>query len=147
MAVDKAKWHYEAENYPDELDEDCAATHIGMFLAWAVLHGLVGDELREDSNEAIDALCSRRITGREFLIDECDGCLGEGDLNDEGKGFAASYYTSEAPTEERYLLDYSECLAENVESIYHVEDSWENYDRLAPVIDRAFADWRHRTRA
>ena len=43
--------------------ESAAATHIGMFLAWALLHGMAGEELIDDSAEALAAL-QRRGDGR-----------------------------------------------------------------------------------
>lgn len=47
-----------------------------MFLAWAIINNLEGEELIEDSKESLDAVRQRSMTGREFLIKECDEVLG-----------------------------------------------------------------------
>ena len=78
MKFDDASWHYEGD-YPADLPESAAATHIGMFLAWALLHGMAG-ELIDDSAEALAAL-QRRVTGAQFLITELDEKLIDEDLN------------------------------------------------------------------
>jgi hypothetical protein len=41
MSYDRADFDYSTEDEP--LPQGHAATHIGMFLAWAVQHGLEGD--------------------------------------------------------------------------------------------------------
>ena len=41
MSYDKADWH-SGGNYPADLPSDNGGTHIGMFLAWAILRGLEG---------------------------------------------------------------------------------------------------------
>ena len=71
MKFDDASWHYEGD-YPADLPESAAATHIGMFLAWALLHGMAGEELIDDSAEALAALQRRELTGAQFLITELD---------------------------------------------------------------------------
>lgn len=137
MAYDRADWHYGGD-YPDDLPPENGGTHIGMFLAWAIIHHLEGDLHREDSQPALAAVRERRMTGCEFLFQECDEKFWEEDLNDEGNAFAASYYDAE----DGYLSDYERVLSEGLDTLYHVADTWENYDKLSPVIDSRFAAWR-----
>jgi len=138
MAYDKAEWHYGGV-YAEDLPPENGGTHIGMFLAWAILHGLEGALHREEWPEALAALRARQITGRTFLIQRCDGALGEDDFSPEGNAFAAAYYASD-----NYVADYQDVLGGNEPTLYHVADTWENYDRIAPVIDRRFKEWKEK---
>jgi hypothetical protein len=136
MVYDKAEWHYDGD-YPEDLPDENGATHIGMFLAWIVLHKLEGELQRDEWPEALAELRARRITGRDFLMKQCDGALGEDELSPEGNDFAAAYYASD-----QYLNDYTNVLGGDLPTLYHVTDSWENYDIIARVIDRRFKEWK-----
>lgn len=140
MSYDQAEWH-SGGNYPDDLPAENGGTHIGMFLAWVIVNGMEGDELREYSSESLEAVRARRMTGREFLFKECDGKLCEWDLNEECNAFARYYYS--AP-ECIYLKDYAETLAADLPSVYHVQDTWENYEKIAAVITERFKDWKRK---
>ena len=134
---DDASWHYEGE-YPDEQPEEGGATRIGLFLAWAIRRGLLSELHRHQRPEAVAAVTARALTGAEFLLRECDEELTDEDLNAEGNRFAVWHY------EDRYLEDYAELFADDdgVETLYHVQDTWESYDRLERVLDRRFSEWR-----
>lgn len=41
-----------------------------------------------------------------------------------------------------YFADYEATLAHGLPSVYHVEDSWENYHKIASVIDDRFSQWQ-----
>jgi hypothetical protein len=112
-----------------------------MFLAWAVLHGLEGDLHREHSRTDLLLLRSRKITGREFLFRACDGKFWEDDLSEEGNGFARWYYAPESGGYGPYVDDYEAILAAGLPTLYHVADTWENFDKIARVIDSRFAEW------
>ena len=40
------------------------------------------------------------------------------------------------------MADYEDVLGDDLPSLYHVEDTWANFDRLAPVLDARLAEWR-----
>ncbi len=144
MAYDKLDWHV-GGTFPDDLPEEAGATHIGFFIAWAITRGLEGDVHHEDerSQEPLAAVRERRMTGRTFFLKECDAKFWEDDLNDVANEFARAYYgADEAPS---YLDDYVTLLAEDLPSEYHVEDSWENFDKVAALLDRRFAEWKSGT--
>jgi hypothetical protein len=134
MKYDDASWHYGGD-YPKDLPSEAAATHIGMFLAWAILRDLVGDLHREDSQASLEKVRTRHMTGREFLLKECDEKFTDEDLSELGNEFALSYY------EQTYLTDYCDTLVEG-DTAYHVADTWENFARLAKVLDRRLAEWQ-----
>lgn len=116
--LDDASWHD-------------AATHIGLFVAWILLAGLWKGEA---SQTAVVAKVRRRsMTGGQFLLQQCDGKLTSDDLTAEGAGFAESYYPKQ------YMKDYHRLLVGKQPTDYAVDDTWENYDRLAEAIDKR---WR-----
>ena len=138
MAYDRADWHYGGD-FPAGLPPENGGTHIGMFLAWAIHRDLAGELHREDSVGPLAAVRERRMTGREFLFSQCDEKFWEEDLNDEGNAFAKEYYQKKGA--DGYLSDYEATFAEGLPSLYHVADTWENFDRIAAVIDRRYAQW------
>jgi hypothetical protein len=139
MTYDSADWHYDGD-FPEDLPPEAGGTHIGMFLAWVITRGLEGKKHREEPASAAAALRFRHITGREFLFTQCDERLWDKDLSDEGNAFAMAYYEAEGYG--GYLSDYEEMLGEGLPSLYHVENSWENFDKLAPRIDQRYQEWK-----
>lgn len=147
MAYDRSDWHD-----ADDLPEGSGGTHIGMFLAWAFSRGMAGDFHREESDADLKRLARREITGREFLIEACDEKLWEDDLNDEGNALAADYYDHKSAFAQQhgtYLTDYDAVFSqvanergEALDSLYLVEDTWENFDRLSPLLDQRLEQWR-----
>ncbi|MBD2715906.1 hypothetical protein KBK19_12755 [Microvirga sp. STR05] len=143
MALDKADWHYGGD-FPEELPDENGATHIGMFIAWIIQQELEGEVHHEDEDgkQALEAVRQRTMTGRDFLQTQCDEKFWAEDLNDEGLAFAHYYYSDEEGGLGSYYEDYEQTLAADLPTIYHVEDTWNNYDRLKPVIDQRFAEWK-----
>jgi hypothetical protein len=41
-----------------------------------------------------------------------------------------------------YRSDYEELLVKNLPSIYHVDDTWENYEKISARITSRFKDWK-----
>ena len=138
MAYDRADWHYGGD-YPEGLPPENGGTHIGMFLAWAIMNGLEGEFHREESPASLAAVRARQMTGRQFLSKECDEKFWDEDLSDEGNAFAKHYYESN-----RYFEDYEAALAGDLPSMYHVQDTWQNYDTIAPIITRRFEEWKRK---
>jgi hypothetical protein len=144
MSYDKADWHY-GGSYPKDLPPENGGTHIGIFLAWAILHYLEGEELREDevTARALDAVRNRTITGRDFLFEQCDEKFTDADLNEEGNRFAGWYYETNKEGRPSYLVDYPLVFLDAPNGdIYYLENSWANYDRMALIIDRRFDEWK-----
>lgn len=136
MAYDRADWHYGGD-YPEDLPEENGGTHIGIFLAWAIHNGLVGTFHLEESKESVEKVKSREMTGREFLFQECDEKFWEEDLSDEGNSFASDYYANDT-----YFSDYVSVVPEELPTMYHFEDSWENYDQVAAKISKSYLEWK-----
>jgi len=135
---DKAKWHY-GGNYPDELPNSHALVHIGIFLAWLVDHDLYGEEFHDDFATEIAALKDRRLTG-PHVLEQADGVFADDMLNDEGNAFTRYYY-GVADRPGPYVADYERVFGQDVPTLYHVEDTWENYARIAVVLNRRYQEW------
>ena len=140
MAYDRADFDYSTEDAP--LPQGHAATHIGMFLAWAILQGLENDYHKQYSAELLGKVRRREITGRGFFQAACKEQFAEKDLNVEGNAFAEHYYRDEAGNRREYFEDYKRVLAAGLPGFWHVADTWENFDKLAPVITQRFEEWK-----
>jgi len=141
MAYDRADWHYGGD-YPKDLPPENGGTHIGMFLAWAIINGLEGALHREESAASLAAVRARQMTGRQFLFKECDQKFWDEDLNEEGNAFAKDYYDSNNASGFRYDEDYDQIFGAGLPTLYHLEDTWHNYDKIAAVITQRFEEWR-----
>jgi hypothetical protein len=151
MSCDRIDWH-SGGDYPPDLPDENGGIHIGMFLTWAFGQGMAGEIHREESAELLEQLARREITGLNFLLDACDGKFWEMDLDERGNAFAADYYHDNSAFAERYgsyLGDYCHVFKRHAAehgfeyaSEYHVENSWENFERLKPVLDQRFAQWQ-----
>jgi hypothetical protein len=133
---DDMKWHAGGE-FPPELPPQSAATHIGMFLGWAIDRGFEGELLDEQFPEVLRRFRQRQATGREALLVCCDGKLIDDFLNNEGNAFARAYYETDM-----YVDDYADVLGDDVPTLFHVEDDWANYARIKERLDRRYAEWK-----
>ena len=141
MSYDRADFNYSTEAEP--LPEGHAATHIGMFLAWAVLNSLESDFHRERSAELLARLRCREITGRQFFAAACSERFSERDLSEEGNAFAQYYYVDDTGKRGAYFTDYKRVLAAGLPSFWHVADTRDNYEKIAAVISRRYEEWKN----
>lgn len=143
VSYDKMEWHYGGQ-FPEDLPDERGGTHIGIFLAWCVLHDLDGDLHRKQTANETAALRARKITGRQFLQNACGEKFTSLSLNETGQQFCQTYYLEEHPSScGSYMDDYCSTLAASLSTAYHVEDTWENYDLMETVIDKKFEIWKH----
>jgi hypothetical protein len=134
--IDRADWHY-GGNYPKTLPPENGGTHIGMYLAWVIHRGLGAPELVELGGETYDQVLRREATGRDLLFKELDEKFFDSLLREECRDFTAAYYETN-----EYVNDYSRALGGHLPTLYEVEDTWENYEKVAPIIDERFAAWK-----
>ena len=133
---DKAKWHFGGD-FPDELDSFQGHIYTGFYLTW-----LIENDLFENQNDpAIKAeilkIKNREITGANFYKEFLDGVFMDEDLTDVGIEF--SYFYFEKGT---YLDDYADALSDDLPSIYHIKDNWDNYKRIKVIVDKRFNKWK-----
>jgi len=138
MKYDDASWHYGGD-FPEDLPPEAGATHTGMFVAWCLLNDLGGSLHTEEFPDTLVELRERKLTPGAFLIEACDGKFTDEDLRVEGNAFTEVYFDF---SEGKYLSDYEECLGVEGGSLYAVPDTWDSFDKLAPVISRRFENWK-----
>jgi hypothetical protein len=136
---DKAKYHYDG-SYPEGLPVKQAFNHTGMFLGWNVDQNLCSDWFKEELKPELAQYRDRKITGAQ-LYEFCDGVFEDGMLNEEGNAFARAYFDFEKG---EYLFDYEDVLGEDLPTMYHVEDNWENYEKLKCKVDERYEAWKKR---
>jgi anaerobic magnesium-protoporphyrin IX monomethyl ester cyclase len=73
------------------------------------------------------------------LFYKIDGVLADDMLNDEGNAFSKYYFDFDKG---QYLKDYENLFAAELPTLYHVSDSWRNYDRLKEIIDLRYSEWK-----
>lgn len=144
---DDASWHYEGD-FPDNLPEINGATHIGMLLTWIIENALYSEEFEEDFSEEITDVKNKTLTGAACLMQCCEGKLSDYDLNDAGNEFIGAYYDENSTFSQEYasyLEDYTNLVNADAryETLYHIEDSWDNYESIRPRIDQRFEEWQH----
>ncbi len=134
---DNAKSHF-LGNFPDSLPIEQAYVHIGMYLGWVIERDLYSEYFEEASVQIFRF--KRKEISCTILSEIWDGYLGFELFNREGNMFTYYYYGGGL-----YRADYDENLVKTLPSIYHVNDSWENYDKMKNRIDLRHQDWKKLT--
>lgn len=144
MKYDDASWHYGGD-FPSSLPESAGATHIAMFVSWAVLNGMAGDLHTSDFSEDLGKLSRQEISPGEWFLRVCDGKFTDEDLSGDGQQFAAAYYAYENGLHTgsgSYLADYDHTFSSS-ETLYHVPDTWETQATVSQFIEARLARWRN----
>ena len=108
-------------------DIDRAIVPMGMMMSWCVQMQLLAPEVVAAHESLVLRIRYRESRGSELLA-ACGGDLRGPLFTEPGQRFLAEYYP-------RYLEDYRRVFGDE---LYAVEDNWDNYARLAPVITRAY---------
>ncbi len=135
LIYDRAKHHF-LGNFPSVLPIEQAYVHIGMFLGWICENDLYSDFFEEEAALQILRFRRRQISC-SILSAVWDGYLGSELFNEEGNEFCQYYYQSG-----KYKKDYERTLAADLPSIYHVEDNWKNYEKIARKISARYRKWK-----
>jgi hypothetical protein len=131
--LDDVSWYMDSS----ESEED-AATHIGMFVSWLIHNNLWGSHPGTDWSDSVSLVRKRSMSGRTFFLERCDGKLMSEMLTEEGAAFAEAYYLKS------YLKDFQRVLGQEDKPDFVVEDTWENFDSLANVINGRHEKWKAR---
>jgi hypothetical protein len=137
QVYDKAKYH-SGGNFPEDLDHFQANVHTGMYVGWLMDNNLLDQEFFIDSQPAIQEFKNRLITGSQFYETQMDGVLLIDEVSEIGNRFSLEYFEFDNG---KYLGDYEATLASKLPTLYHVQDTWENYEKIRTVIDKRFFDW------
>jgi hypothetical protein len=131
--LDDASYHMGADDFPDDAPEENGATHIGMFLTWAIRKGLFA--CPDAPPEAVEAVRTGEMSGRDFVLEQYYGKLLSECFTAAGAAFAARHY-------EAYLADFGRLLGKGLRSEYLVEDSPANYEIISKTLDQRWEAFR-----
>ena len=134
---DRADYH--AKTIAEEgLPARQAFVHTGMFVGWLIEMRLLSEAFAGRVQDDTEAFSERRVSG-PVLYERWQGILRDDMLGNEGSAFARAYFDFDRG---HYLEDYAEVLAPEDETLFGVEDTWVNYDRLAKRLHRRFTEWQ-----
>ena len=124
---DDAKWH-SGGDFPEDLPPSAGATHIGMFLAWAMSREMVSE--KHMGNPVPEK-------PGQYLLQRCEGMLRFEDLCGIGNEFAWNYYS----VRNKYVDDLQE-IARGLPTAYHLCDDLSTLQKVSLACDRRFKAWR-----
>ena len=107
-----------------------------MYLGWIINNDLYS-EFFEDEAAGQMIKFQRRDISCTILSELWDGYLGHELFSKEGNMFTYYYYAGGL-----YRRDYTDILSNDLPSLYHVKDSWENFDKMAQKITERFKQWK-----
>lgn len=141
IVYDKAKYHFDAENYPKDLPVEQAYVHTGMFLGWIIDNDLFNKEFFDELGilKDINAFRNRKIKATDIYRNQLDGALTSEDLSEEGNSFAQYYFDA---NKWPFINDYTKLFDLSSDKIYSVEDTWENYAKVKKIIDQRYTEWK-----
>ncbi len=137
---DKAAYHDEAVaklGLPEEHTEN----HTLFFLRWLLETNLVSEWYLKETAETREACREGKATVRD-VYRQMASALMDDMLSAEGAEFVKDYYSVSKVRLAGYPRDYEITLQGNLASSYHVPYTEENYQRIRPVIDRRYQDWK-----
>ena len=141
---DKAKWHYEGD-YPKGLPKAQAFVHTGLFTGWLIERNMIDRRFTRQFSREFPVFTKqfkeRKLTGPQ-VYKMWGGCLHDEMLTPEANQFAQEYYDGDG-----FWKDYRKLLVKRLPSWYHVQDTWANYDILAPQIDARYEAWKSQGKA
>jgi hypothetical protein len=132
---DNAKTHF-LGNFPKALPIEQAYVHIGMYLGWIIERELYSEYFEEEASAQIFRFKRREISCT-ILSELWDGYLGHEFFSKPGNMFTYFYYAGGI-----YHTDYKNLVALDLPSVYHVDDSWSNYNTIKDQLDLRFANWK-----
>jgi hypothetical protein len=140
VVFDKAKWHVN-DAFPKELNQYQSYVHTGLYVAWLVDNNFYEEDFKSENDEAVLKHLKRQTSPVKFYELQLDGVFDAEGLTQEAIKFTSHYFDFENG---KYLEDYFSILDPNDElpSLFHVEDSWENFEKLKPVLNERLREWR-----
>jgi len=134
---DKAKWHFDGD-FPKELNIYQAYVHTGFFIGWLVIKDLISEEFKVESRDAIQRFLNKEITCVQLFDEQLDGVFSSNEVNDKGYSFTKSYFEFENGN---YLNDYEMALASDFPSLYYVQDTWDNFEKICSIIEKGYQEF------
>jgi len=140
VVFDKAKWHVN-DDFPSDLDQHQSYVHSGLFICWLIDKGFIDDDFKTENLDGINLLTSRQVAPSQFYVDYLDGVFNAEGLTLIAIKFTTDYFDFEKGN---YVTDYLATLdpSDSLPSLFHVADTWGNYDKLKLVINKRFTEWK-----
>jgi hypothetical protein len=132
---DNAKNHF-LGNFPESLPIEQAYVHIGMYLGWIIENNLFSEYFEDEAEHQMYRF-QRRELSCTILSEVWDGYLGYELFSKEGNMFTYYYYGGGI-----YKKDYERLLVKDLPSIYHVKDTWDNYNTMQEQITKRYNEWK-----
>lgn len=140
VVFDKAKWHLN-EDFPKELPHYQSYVHTGLYICWLLEVNLYEQDFKNQHSEAIQQLLSHQRTPAQFYEQILDGVFDSDGLTQEAIQFTTDYFDfSNGKYVQDYLAIYDS--TETMPTIFHVADTWENYDKLKDTLNKRLEEWR-----
>lgn len=133
---DKAKYHYENFEAEENLPLKQAYVHTGFFLGWLIENDMVSEWFKKHFDNVIQDFKQRKITGPE-AYEKSGGVFAQDMVNEEGHQFTMYYFDFSSGEYRYHYLEAFDCEP----TVYHVEDTWENYDHIKDWIDNEYEYW------
>ena len=132
---DLAKNHFLGD-FPASLPIEKAYLHIGIYMGWIIDNDLYSEYFEDEASTEIYRF-KRRDIGCIILAEIWDGALSHELFSNETNLFTFYYYAGGI-----FKKDYNEVLVKSHKTIYHVEDTWENFEKISKRISERFEEWR-----
>jgi hypothetical protein len=132
-------WHWHTEGaFPPDREPEAGYVHIAAFMAWLADHDMLDRQwmAAADVNGAALAIAARSGPISAFR-DATGGRFSSEMLTPEGQAFTGAYYAPEYG----YARDWRRVFGRRAD-VYDVPDEWQSYDRVAPLIERRYAEWK-----
>ncbi|NJN24634.1 MAG: hypothetical protein HC819_00850 [Cyclobacteriaceae bacterium] len=137
---DLAKNHFLGD-FPSSLPIEKAYLHIGIYMGWIIENELFSDYFEDEASTEIYRFTRREI-GCIILAEIWNGALSHELFNEEANLFTYYYYAGGI-----FKKDYTEVLVKSHKTIYHVEDTWENFDKISKRMTERFNEWKSLTKS
>ena len=139
-AYDKASYHEEAVAKL-KLPPEHAENQTLFFLRWLIENNLMRGWYMKAAADTLEECRTGKATIRDVYHQMASAIMSDM-LTPEGEEFVKYYYYVAKVRAVGYPRDYATVLQGNLPSSYHVQYTEENYQRIKPVLDRRFQDWK-----
>lgn len=132
--VDNVRDYFDS-NFPEEIPLDQAYLHMGVFMGWVIKNDFYSDDYEDEYGAQIIHFVNSEISPI-ILAASLDGIIDYSLFRETLKPFVRSYYGGG-----QYIEDYKKTLLGELDTMFHVKDSWENFEIMKSVISDRYKKW------